>query len=206
MKIFLVASIGALILFSCSENRPKKIAIQPYGNFDETLKDSVITSIEKTYGFEVTALPYKEIPKSAFVNIKSPRYRADTIIHILRREMPEEYDHIVGLTSLDISTTKTEDNGNTLKPQYKYEDWGIFGLGFRPGASCVISTFRLKTADQQLFMERLKKVCNHEIGHNLGLPHCESSDKCVMKDAAESIKTVDNVHLLLCDDCAAQIN
>ena len=54
-------------------------------------------------------------------------------------------------------------------------------------------------------MERLKKVCMHEIGHNLGLPHCEQSTTCVMRDAAEKIATVDNVELKLCEHCKARI-
>ena len=205
MKFCMILLAGFLTLFSCSENPQKKIAIQPFGNFDAALKDSVVSSINKTYGFEVTALPYLDIPKSAFINVKSPRYRADSILRILERNKPDGFDHVLGLTALDISATKRDKNGNTLKPAYKYEDWGVFGLGACPGESCVTSTFRIKTSDHKLFLERLKKICNHEIGHNLGLPHCESSDKCVMKDAAESIKTVDQVHLVLCEDCKSTI-
>lgn len=206
MKRLVFLLLGLIVLHSCAENRPKKIAIQPYGKFDSALKDSVVVSIERTYGFTVTALPYKEIPRSAFINVKSPRYRADSILRILKREKAEEYDHVLGLTSLDISTTKRDENGNVLEPRYKYEDWGVFGLGAMPGASCVVSTFRLKTTDRKLLIERLKKVCNHEIGHNLGLPHCESSDKCVMKDGAESIKTVDFVDLVLCESCKSRVD
>lgn len=145
------------------------------------------------------------IPESAFINVKSPRYRADSLIRILKRTKPSEYDHVLGLISKDISTTKRDENGNVLKPAYKYEDWGIFGLGFRPGPSCIVSTFRLDTPNKELLVERIKKVCNHELGHNMGLPHCTSSDKCVMKDGAESIKTVDHVNLVLCDDCKSKI-
>lgn len=206
MKRFLALLLFTVALFSCTENRQKRVAIQPFGSFDSSLKDSVVASIEKTYGFEVITLPSQELPSSAFINVKSPRYRADSIIRILRRQKPEEYDLVLGLTSSDISTTKRDKDGNTLKPEYKYEDWGVFGLGFVPGPSCVVSTYRLKTSDPTLLLERLKKVCNHELGHNLGLPHCTSSDKCVMKDAAESIKTVDNVHLVLCEQCKSQID
>jgi archaemetzincin len=205
MKYVLIFFVIGCSLVACTENTPKKIALQPFGNFDASLQDSVLSSIERTYGFEVVALPSRELPKSAFIHVKSPRYRADSIIRILKREKPNEYDYIIGLTSSDISTTKKDKNGNPLEPKSRYQDWGIFGLGFRPGPSCIASTYRLKTNDSGLLIERLKKVCNHELGHNLGLPHCESSDKCVMKDAAESIKTVDNVYLTLCADCSSKI-
>ena len=54
-------------------------------------------------------------------------------------------------------------------------------------------------------IERFKKICIHELGHNLGLHHCENYDKCVMRDAAETIKTIDHVDLMLCDKCKNKI-
>ncbi len=199
--------LAGIVASACSTPIEKKtIAIQPYDSFDKALTDSVQASIQQTFGCQVDVLTSQSIPQSAFINVKSPRYRADSIITILRREMDSKYDHILGLTSYDISTTKRDAFGNVLEPASRYEDWGIFGLGFRPGESCVVSTFRLNTSDPQLLLERLKKVCNHELGHNLGLAHCTSGDKCVMKDAAESIKTVDYVDLILCSDCQSKID
>lgn len=200
-----IAFFGSILLSCSTRVNERTIALQPYSSFDTALVDSVQASIEQTFGCAVVVLPQKSIPKSSFVNIKSPRYRADSIIQILRREMDANYDHIVGLTNKDISTTKRDAFGNILEPTSRYEDWGVFGLGFRPGESCVVSTFRLNTSDPKLLIERLKKVCNHELGHNLGLAHCTSGDKCVMKDAAESIKTVDHVDLILCGDCQSKI-
>lgn len=194
-----------MIAAACS-NGTKKIAIQPFAPFDSALVDSVKVSIEKTYGFEVTVLESMGIPQSAFTQVKSPRYRADSILNLLKRNNSSKFDHVLGLTSFDMSTTKRDAAGNVMEPRYKYDDWGVFGLGFMPGESCAVSTFRLATSNEQLLWERLKKVCNHEIGHNLGLPHCTSSDKCVMKDGAESIKTVDHVNLVLCDACKSDID
>lgn len=197
----------SLVFFACSETvQEKSIAIQPYASFSAALADSVRASIYQTFGCNVEVLPSKSMPESAFVNIKSPRYRADSMINMLRREMDPKFDHIIGLTTHDISTTKRDAFGKVLQPTSRYEDWGVFGLGFRPGESCVVSTFRLTTTDSKLFLERLKKVCNHELGHNLGLSHCTSGDKCVMKDAAETIKTVDYVELVICSDCQLKIN
>lgn len=191
---------------SCSSRHDKKIAIQPFGEFDKSLCDSVLVSIERTYSFSVEVLPSIKFPQNAFIDIKSPRYRADTLIRHLMSIKSNKYDHVLGLTLKDISTTKRDLNDLILEPKYKYEDWGVFGLGFSPGVSCIVSTFRLKTNNRSLLIERLKKVCNHELGHNLGLPHCTSNDKCVMKDGAESIRTVDHVDLVLCTACEAQID
>ncbi|NJO88124.1 MAG: matrixin family metalloprotease [Chloroflexia bacterium] len=68
----------------------------------------------------------------------------------------------------------------------------------------MISTYRIKNTNQKKFLARLKKVSVHELGHNLGLKHCKS-DKCLMRDAEETIKTVDYVDLILCDKCKQRI-
>lgn len=205
MQYITVVILIFTLTVSCSSGHDKNIAVQPFGEFDQALCDTIAVSIERTYAFSVEVLPAIEIPEKAFINVKSPRYRADTLIQFLRAIKSTNYDHIIGLTLKDISTTKKDIDGAVLEPKYYYEDWGVFGLGFRPGPSCIVSTFRLKTSDKSLLIERLKKVCNHELGHNLGLAHCLSSDKCVMKDGAETIKTVDYVNLVLCDACKRKI-
>ncbi|MBD81558.1 MAG: hypothetical protein CL840_21750 [Crocinitomicaceae bacterium] len=193
-------------LLSCNQIQVNKIAIQPYGNFNSAIVDTVKSTLEQVYGVEVVVLAPSDLPQSAFINIKSPRYRADSLIQILRREKPDSVDCVIGLTNLDISTTKTDQWGNIKEPESKYGDWGVFGLGYRPGASCVVSTHRIQNSDYKLFISRFKKICMHEIGHNLGLKHCTDGKTCVMRDAAEKISTVDGVELELCETCWARIN
>ena len=121
----------------------------------------------------------------------------------MRNEKPDSIHHILGLTTKDISTTKKDALGNTRKPEKKYKDWGVFGLGYCPGGSCIVSTYRFKNNTLK-FVDRFKKICVHEIGHNLGLKHCPN-ESCVMRDAAESIKTIDLVELNLCDACRLKV-
>lgn len=166
--------------------------------------DSVKSALEEVYEVEVVMLPEIEIPENTFVNVKSPRYRADKLIEYLKENRPGGIDYTIGLISKDISTTKRTADGEIKKPKSKYEDWGIFGLGYRPGPSCIVSTFRLNNKNQKLFYSRIKKIAVHEIGHNLGLPHCPDKE-CVMQDAAESISTIDNVSMILCDECKRKI-
>jgi archaemetzincin len=133
-----------LFLLSCSHKKPVKIGLQPYGNFDEEVVRDLSIALNNTYGLKIYILNSKPIPKQAFVNVKSPRYRADVILGILKKEKADTIDYIIAVTDKDISTTKRDTEGNIKKPESKYKDWGVFGLGYRPGPSCIISSFRLK--------------------------------------------------------------
>lgn len=107
------------------------------------------------------------LPNMAY-NKERNRYRADSLIDFLWTKSTNE-NVIIGLTDKDISTTKG-----------KIQDWGVMGLGYKPGHSCVVSTFRLskKNIHSQLY-----KLALHELGHTEGLPHCIMDSTCYMSDA-----------------------
>lgn len=203
MKHFWWAALF-LSVIGCSPVSESSVGVQPYATFNAALANTVANTLKQVYGCQVEVLPPIEIPKSTFINQKSPRYRADQLIRILRDTKPDTLDYVLGLIEKDISTTKKDTNGETRKPISKYQDWGVFGLGYRPGESCIVSTFRFKKTSNIKFIDRLKKISTHELGHNLGLKHCPSK-KCVMTDAAESIKTIDAVNLALCQECTDQL-
>lgn len=179
------------------------IAIQPFGNFSNSETKLIQKNIKDFYKCKIEILQPIGFPNNAFVNIKSPRYRADTLIRFLRKNMESKYNFVIGLTNKDISTTKYSNRTTkTIKePKKRYRDWGIFGLGFMPGKSCIVSTYRLKDKN---FKSRFTKICCHELGHNFGLPHCPNKT-CIMQDAAETIKTIDGVDLNLCESCKKKI-
>lgn len=196
-----------LFFFCCSCSKPiseKKIAIQPFGKVDQSILLTIQKTIKLVYEKDAVINASKKLPKSAFINIKSPRYRADSLIKYLKINRPDSIDIVLGFTTKDISTTKRGKLGDIKKPINRYQDWGVFGLGYRPGPSCIVSSHRLGNTAAKNKIERIKKVCIHEIGHNLGLKHCPDK-KCVMTDACESIKTVDNVKLALCKKCKSKI-
>lgn len=200
--------VFAFILFSCS--KPKEInpttvvALQPYKGFPTEKIDTLSKTISEFYSVKVVILPAIDVPKLAFINIKSPRYRADSIIRIQNRNRPDSIDFIVGFTEKDISITKKEIDGSIKKPEWKYNDFGVMGLAYCPGKSAIISSFRLKTNDAKLHFTRLKKVTIHEFGHNLGLPHCPNSH-CVMTSANEKISTIDTEKMKLCANCKSKL-
>lgn len=206
MKFYYLVFV--FILISCSKakeiNPTTVVALQPYKGFPTEKIDTISKTISEFYRVKVVILPAIDVPKSAFINIKSPRYRADSIIRIQNRNRPDSIDFIVGLTEKDISITKKETDGTIKKPEWKYNDFGVMGLAYQPGKSAIISSFRLKTNDAKLHFTRLKKVTIHEFGHNLGLPHCPNSH-CVMTSANEKISTIDTEKMELCTDCKSKL-
>lgn len=206
--LFTLCSIGVLsvvlLISQTTAGMPSKtIGIQPFDGMPLEQLDSVKAVIHHRYGFDVIILPSKPLPKNCFINVKSPRYRADKLLKYLKEIKPDTIDYMLGLTNKDISTTKKDKAGRVKKPASTYQDWGIFGLGYCPGQAAIVSTFRLSKPGKTI--ERLKKVVIHEIGHNLGLKHCSQHEQCVMDDAAESIKTVDSGGYFLCDSCKKKI-
>jgi archaemetzincin len=137
----------------------------------------------------VTALAAVGLPKAAYYAPRQ-RYRAEKLLEFLRDSCRATFTKIVGITEVDISTTKGE-----------YYDWGIFGLATIGGAACVVSSFRLKgKASAERFLTRLLGTVTHELGHTFGLLHCPTKG-CVMEDAKGTVKTVDASTGKFCAGC-----
>lgn len=151
---------------SCQTNVEKRtICLQPFSDFSTSDAIKIRSEISKIY-VDVEILPAIDFPKESWNSAKT-RHRADSIIRFLDRRTPSDR-LTIGLTNQDISTTKG-----------KHKDWGVMGLGFCPGKSCVASTFRLNKKNK---LEQLYKVAVHELGHTEGLPHCPEPT-CFMRDA-----------------------
>jgi archaemetzincin len=196
-----------LILISCSEKPTDKntvVAILPYKGLSSEKSTLIKNAIEGYYKVTVKIFDESLLPEEAFTKIKSHRYRADSLIIIQQRNIPDGIDYVIGLTTNDISVTKRDNTGKIKKPEWKYNDFGIMGLAYCPGKSCIVSDFRLKHKDKAIQFGRFKKVAIHELGHNFGLPHCPDKN-CVMTDAVEKIITIDNAKPELCSKCKAKL-
>ena len=147
------------------------------------------SSIEDFYGFKCVVISKVEVTDDILSKSKK-RCDANKILTKFKTD-----SSIVLITERDI-----------CQKRGKVNEYGIIGLGFCPGKVCVISTCRIKNkVTKKTFYKRLKKVTLHEMGHNLGIPHCSNSEKCLMNDAKGTVKTIDKEDLFICDSCVKKI-
>lgn len=195
-RIFALILAASLQITGCSTQSPASlpddVALVVFGDVDIDVLTSAERSLRDNYKL-VIDVRYAELPEEAYYEERG-RYRAELLLDFLE-EKYSRYDRIVALTSEDISTTKDD-----------HDDWGIFGLGKKPGKSCVVSSYRLdgEEISEEKFKERVYKVVLHEYGHTTGLPHCEESDVCPMQDAQGKVSTVDGSQSVLCTNCQDQ--
>jgi len=167
------------------------VGLLVYKGFDTSLVNFIRKETEEFYSCNVILLKAVPLPAFAFYAPRN-RYKADSLLVFESRLVPAGIDAIAGLTHKDISTSKDG-----------IPDWGVFGLGLCPGKACVVSAYRLQRGSKTMgeLKERLIKVVLHEIGHNLGLPHCSNDPECLMTDAGGTIKQVDKERKWLCRFC-----
>ena len=178
--------INNLLQRTKSINKIDTIHILPFGNVNKSVVDDVVKELTDFYHKEVVVEKSTPLDNKLLAASKS-RFSADSILKRFKSSK-----NILVITEVDIVTPK---KGVT-------NEWGIFGLGFRPGTVCVVSSFRLKrNASPKLFTERLHKVSIHEVGHNLGLHHCTKDPECMMSAANGTIKQVDHEKIMFCDNC-----
>ena len=221
MKTLLLAIVQLIYLLSCQQNKIKQpsrtireekgvgnlgaIHIIPLGKVRKDLIKEVIDGLQNFYHQEIivesTALLTEDL-----LSPSKTRYNANEILNKFNSTK-----NILIITEKDISTFK-----GIKQPEKFYnapvkgitKEWGIFGLGLRPGNVCVISTYekRLgKNSTPRLLKERLQKIAIHEVGHNKGLEHCNKNKECLMHAADGSIKQVDHEKLFFCDNCRKTI-
>ena len=188
--ILLFLATHVITLFSV-EKESKTIFIQPLGYVKPAYIKHIEQSVRNFYGYPCTVKTEQPLTTDLLAASKK-RYEASKILAKFKSR-----ENILIITEKDIAT---------INEERKSKEWGIFGLGYRPGSTCVISTFRIrKNASEKLILERLQKIVLHEIGHNLGLNHCTYDSHCLMNAANGTIKQVDKEKIWLCKKCCNQI-
>lgn len=180
-----------LFFINCSK-KPDTITLVNFENVENSTINLVKNTLSNHFHIKEIIVEKAPLPEVAYYKPRN-RYRAEKLIKYLKDTYSS--DKVIAITHKDISTTTRN-----------HEDWGIMGLAYRSGKSCIVSTFRIKKniKSEAHFNERLNKVILHEFGHTLGLSHCENSKKCLMRDAQGKVSTVDEVYGY-CKKCQSKI-
>jgi archaemetzincin len=169
-----------------------RLVLQPLGKA-AALVAPVAAALSTFYEVAVSVAPRVPLPQRAYYRPRG-RYRAEILLEVLAELAPADAQRVLGLTSVDISTSKPP-----------HEDWGILGLASVGGQTCVLSSFRCqrRATSQAHAVERLAKTAVHELGHTFGLEHCPNSG-CLMEDGGGSVLTTDR-ETDLCGECRSRL-
>mgnify|MGYP003852006005 CR=1 FL=1 len=171
-----------------------RVDIVPVGEVSAAVKREASSGLRAIYDCEVSVTAEQPLPAGAYDDTRG-QYRASDFIDVASRA--GSGDKTVALTPKDL--------------YYRRRNY-VFGLAYLDGRGCVVSTYRLQTSSdggfserssEQVFSDRVRKEVVHELGHTLGLEHCDNN-RCAMS-FSPTVQEVDRKEQTLCGTCQRKV-
>lgn len=153
------------------------VDLVPIGEIDPGVLHELKDGLKSILGCPVQVSRTIPIPDSSFDPARN-QYLSDALIDGLR-QLENKSAHLLGVTEVSIFT-----HGLNF----------VFGQADSAGRVAVISLYQLRgencglPADGKLLIERSLKEAVHELGHTMGLGHCQDGN-CVMHFSNSLIDT-----------------
>ncbi len=169
------------------------ITIISFGYFEKDLLEKVSEAVKGEFRCSMN-VKEGHIDLSEFYDPARRQYNGNNLLkHVDAIPMPES-NKTIGLFNVDL-----------FIPILTY----IFGQAFLGGRTGIASLYRLNNEcygmkkNDKLLLERFQKEVIHELGHTLGLIHCNISS-CVMRSSTY-VEDIDQKEHMLCPGCRKEI-
>jgi archaemetzincin len=170
------------------------VDVVPVGDVSGSVKRAASDVLRSVYECDVSIHDAQPLPSGAYDSSRD-QHEAEAFIELASR---------VGDGGKNVAVT--------AKDLYYRRRNYVFGLAYLDGDGSVVSTARLRTstdggyADRSgdaVFADRVRKEIVHEVGHTLGLEHCDN-ERCVM-NFSPTVREVDQKEQFLCGTCQRQV-
>ena len=166
--------------------------IVPLGDVDEVTCAILVAHLHTIMGLPARTLPPMDLPQAAWMPARAQYDAAVVLEHLRKDKDPKAL--CLGVTRADLCL-----------PIFTH----VFGEALVGGSVAVVSDHRLQQTTspdghaQARTYERMVRVACHEVGHALGMTHCQRP-ACLMHFAG-SVEAIDTIQLGFCFECHAEL-
>ncbi len=169
------------------------VRLLPVGTVDAALLGNLCAAIPLSLPVACEILPVTLDPAPTY-HVERQQYHSSEILQRMQALVRPGDWRILGITDADLYI-----------PILKY----VFGEAQMDGPCAVVSAHRLHQQfygldrDDGLLSQRLLKESVHELGHTLGLHHCQDY-RCAMA-SAHAVEWIDLREPTLCESCQSKL-